>query len=40
MATGRQKDARHINDLIKAVQRDSFQGIDKPETLRHILAGY
>ncbi|AKK66794.1 Txe/YoeB family addiction module toxin [Xanthomonas translucens] len=29
-----------INDLIKAIQRDPFQGVGKPEPLRHALAGY
>ncbi len=31
---------KRINDLIKAIQRDPFQGIGKPEPLRHALAGY
>jgi len=31
---------RRINDLIKAIERDPFQGIGKPEPLRHALAGY
>jgi len=29
-----------INALIKEVQRQPFQGIGKPEPLRHGLAGY
>ncbi|WP_049622014.1 Txe/YoeB family addiction module toxin [Frateuria defendens] len=31
---------KRINDLIKAIQRDPFQGIGKPEPLRHALVGY
>lgn len=31
---------RRINELIKAVQRDPFAGIGKPEPLRHQLQGY
>lgn len=31
---------KRINTLIKAVQRDPFQGSGKPEPLRHGLAGY
>lgn len=31
---------KRINELIKAVQRDPFQGIGKPEPLRHALVGY
>ncbi|AVY65658.1 Txe/YoeB family addiction module toxin [Xanthomonas translucens] len=31
---------KRINDLIKAIQRDPFQGVGKPEPLRHALAGY
>lgn len=29
-----------INNLIKAVQRDPFIGVGKPEPLKHGLAGY
>lgn len=29
-----------INNLIKAVQRDPFVGVGKPEPLKHGLAGY
>lgn len=29
-----------LNDLIKAIQREPFAGIGKPEPLRHALAGY
>ncbi len=29
-----------INTLIKAVQREPFAGIGKPEPLKHALAGY
>ena len=31
---------KRINDLIKAIQRDAFQGIGDPEPLRHNWAGY
>lgn len=31
---------KRVNELIKAIQRDPFQGIGKPEPLRHALAGY
>lgn len=31
---------RRINELIKAIGRDPFRGIGKPEALRHALAGY
>lgn len=29
-----------INHLIRDIQRDPFQGIGKPEPLRHALKGY
>ena len=31
---------KRINLLIRAIQRDPFSGIGKPEPLRHSLAGY
>ena len=31
---------RRINILIKEVQRNPFEGIGKPEPLKHALAGY
>lgn len=31
---------RRINELIKAIQRDPFNGIGKPEPLKHHLAGW
>ncbi|WP_374605086.1 Txe/YoeB family addiction module toxin [Arenimonas sp.] len=31
---------RRINELVKAIGRDPFRGIGKPEPLRHALAGY
>ena len=31
---------KRINQLIKAIRRDSYQGIGKPEPLKHALAGY
>ena len=31
---------KRINLLIKDVQRSSFEGIGKPEPLRHALSGY
>ncbi|MGV8084495.1 MAG: Txe/YoeB family addiction module toxin [Coriobacteriia bacterium] len=34
------KIVRRINDLIKDVQRTPFEGIGKPEPLKHALSGY
>lgn len=31
---------RRINNLIKEIQRSPFEGIGKPETLKHALSGY
>ena len=31
---------KRINMLIKEIQREPFQGIGKPEPLRHGLSGY
>ena len=31
---------KRINTLIKAIQRDPYAGIGKPESLRHNLTGY
>ncbi|MFP4302741.1 MAG: Txe/YoeB family addiction module toxin [Alkalispirochaetaceae bacterium] len=31
---------RRLNELIKATARDPFEGIGKPEPLRHQLQGY
>ena len=31
---------KQINKLIKAIKRESFDGIGKPEPLKHDLAGY
>lgn len=31
---------KRINALIKDIQRDPFEGIGKPEPLRHSLTGY
>lgn len=31
---------RRINELIKAILRDPFAGVGKPEPLRHQLQGY
>lgn len=31
---------RRINELIEATARDPFNGIGKPEPLRHALAGF
>jgi toxin YoeB len=31
---------KRVNELINAIQRDPFQGVGKPEPLRHALAGY
>ncbi len=34
------KTLRRINDLIRDIQCNRYQGIGKPEPLRHNLAGY
>lgn len=34
------KTLRRINTLIRGVSRDPFNGIGKPEPLKHALAGY
>lgn len=34
------KIVQRINTLIKDIQRTPFEGIGKPEALRHALAGY
>ncbi|MHA7835326.1 MAG: Txe/YoeB family addiction module toxin [Algiphilus sp.] len=34
------KTVKRINALIKDVARDPFEGIGKPEPLRHALSGY
>lgn len=31
---------KQISKLIKAIKRDPFEGIGKPEPLKHDLAGY
>ena len=31
---------KQIGELIKAIKRDPFKGIGKPEPLKHDLAGY
>lgn len=33
------KTLRRINDLIQATRRDPFEGIGKPEVLKHSLSG-
>lgn len=35
-----QKILRRINKLIKETQRDPFDGVGRPEPLKHSLAGY
>jgi toxin YoeB len=35
-----QKILRRINSLIQATRRNPFEGIGKPEPLKHALAGY
>ena len=35
-----QKMVRRINSLIKAIQRSPFDGVGKPEALKHALSGY
>jgi toxin YoeB len=34
------KTLQRINRLLEEIRRDPFQGIGKPEPLRHALAGY
>ena len=34
------KMVKRINELIKAILREPFTGIGKPEPLKHMLAGY
>lgn len=34
------KTLRRINELIRAIQRSPYEGIGKPESLRHQKAGY
>ncbi len=34
------KTLRRVNTLIKEVSREPFEGIGKPESLKHALAGY
>jgi toxin YoeB len=31
---------KRINELVKDIQRNPYQGIGKPEPLRHALSGY
>lgn len=31
---------KRINELIKDIQRNRYEGIGKPEPLKHILSGY
>ncbi|MBS62378.1 Txe/YoeB family addiction module toxin [Salinisphaera sp.] len=35
-----EKTLRRINKLIKEIQREPFNGVGKPEPLKHGLAGY
>ena len=34
------KVAQRVNALIREIQRDPFEGIGKPEPLKHALSGY
>jgi len=34
------KTLKRINELIKAIQRSPFEGIGKPESLKHDLKGF
>ena len=34
------KTLKRINELIKDIQKNKYQGIGKPEQLRHSLSGY
>ena len=40
LAKNGQKLLKRTNELIKAIIRDSFEGIGKPEPLKHGLSGY
>lgn len=31
---------KRINNLIKAIQQNPFEGVGKPESLKHSLSGY
>lgn len=31
---------KRVNELIKAIQRTPFEGVGKPEPLKHTLTGY
>ncbi len=35
-----EKTLKRINDLIKDIQKNKYQGIGKPEPLKHSLSGY
>ena len=35
-----QKILKRINSVINAIKRDPFEGIGKPEPLKHALSGY
>lgn len=39
-AENRQKALHRINKLIKETKREPFEGVGKPEPLKHNLAGY
>ena len=32
--------AQRINALIREIQRSPFEGVGKPESLKHVLSGY
>ncbi len=34
------KTLKRINELIKDIQKNKYQGVGKPEPLRHSLSGY
>ena len=34
------KVAQRINSLIREIQRSPFEGVGKPEPLKHVLSGY
>ncbi len=36
----REKTLKRINDLLRDMQREPFEGIGKPEPLKHQLAGF
>jgi toxin YoeB len=40
LATNRQKMLNRVNNLLKDIKRNPYNGIGKPEPLKHGLSGY